>query len=122
MRPFVIELNDRAVALAREGQALSIAPSAVWDGSTGEMPGSSAWNALRRHPTATSTRHLGMVLSQPSASERAVALVAAEWASRLTARAPTSDERVWIATPAHASAQGLRALLAIARKLTLPVD
>jgi hypothetical protein len=122
MRPFVIELNDRAVAFARGGQVLSIAPSAVWDGSTGEVPGSSAWNALRRHPTATSTRHLGMVLSQPGASDRAVALVAAEWASRLTAQAPTPGERVWIATPVHAPVQGLGGLLAISRKLTLPVD
>lgn len=122
MHPFVIELNDRAVAFARDGQVLSLAPSAVWDGSTGELPGSNAWGALRRHPTATSTRHLGMLLSQSSAIDRTVALVAAEWANRLTAQAPTSGEKVWIATPAHASTQGLRALLAIARKLTLPVD
>jgi hypothetical protein len=122
MRPFVIDLNDRAVALARQGQVLSLAPSAVWDGSTGELPGSNAWGALRRHPTATSTRHLNMLLSQPGATDRSIALVAAEWVNRLTAQPPTSGEKVWIAIPAHASTQGLRALLAISRKLTLPVD
>jgi FHA domain-containing protein len=122
MRPFVIDLNDRAVAFARDGQVLSLAPSAVWDGSTGELPGSNAWGALRRHPTATSTRHLGMLLAQPTATDRTVALVAAEWVNRLTAQSPTPSEKVWIATPAHASTQGLRASLAIARKLTLPVD
>ena len=122
MHPFVIDLNDRAVAFARDGQVLSLAPSAVWDGSTGELPGSNAWGALRRHPTATSTRHLGMLLSQPIATDRTVALVAAEWVNRLTAQSPAADERVWIATPAHASTQGLRASLAIARKLALPVD
>ena len=122
MRPFVIDLNDRAVVFARDGQVLSLAPSAVWDGSTGELPGSNAWGALRRHPTATSTRHLGMLLSQPTATDRTVALVAAEWVNRLTAQSPTQSEKVWIATPAHASTQGLRASLAIARKLTLPVD
>ena len=122
MRPFVIDLNDRAVAFARDGQVLSLAPSVVWDGSTGELPGSNAWGALRRHPTATSTRHLGMLLSQPTATDRTVALVAAEWVNRLTAQSPTANEKVWIATPAHASTQGLRASLAIARKLGLPVD
>jgi FHA domain len=122
MRPFVIDLNDRAVAFAREGQVLSLAPSAVWDGSTGELPGSNAWGSLRRHPTATSTWHLGMLLSQPTATDRTVALVAAEWVNRLTAQSPTPSERVWIVTPAHVSTQGLRASLAIARKLTLPVD
>jgi hypothetical protein len=122
MRPFVIDLNDRAVAFARDGQVLSLAPSAVWDGSTGDLPGSNAWGALRRHPTATSTRHLGMLLSQSTVTDRTVALVAAEWVNRLAIQAPQSSERVWIATPAHASTQGLRASLAIARKLALPVD
>lgn len=122
MRPFVIELSDRAVVFARDGQMLSVAPSAIWDGSTGESPGSNAWGALRRHPTATSTRHLGMLLSQPGATDRTVALVAAEWVARLTVQSPTAGEKVWLATPAHASIQGLRAALAIARKLTLPVD
>ena len=122
MRPFVIELSDRAVVFAREGQVLSVAPSAIWDGSTGEPPGSNAWGALRRHPTAASTRHLGMLLSQPSATDRTVALVAAEWVARLTEQSPTAGEKVWLATPAHASIQGLRAALAIAQKLTLPVD
>jgi FHA domain len=122
MQPFALELNDRAVSFARDGQVLSSAPSAVWDGSTGESPGANAWGALRRHPTATSTRHLGRLLSQPTVTDRTVALVAAELVRRLAAQPPTSSERIWIAIPAHASTQGLRAMLAIARKLTLPVD
>jgi hypothetical protein len=122
MHPFAIQLDDRAVALARGGHILSIAPSAVWDGSTGEPPGTNAWNALRRHPTATSTRHLGTLLSQPDASDRTVALVAAELVRRCAAQSPTPQERVWLATPASASEQGLSATLAVARKLALPVD
>lgn len=122
MQPFAIGLDDRAVAFARDGQILSIAPSAAWDGSTGELPGSSAWSGLRRHPTASSTRHLGALLTQQVASDRTVALVAAEWVRRLAEHPPTPGERVWLATPAHASAQGLRAALAIARNLSLPVD
>jgi len=122
MHPFAIELDDRAVSFAREGQVLSSAPSAVWDGSTGELAGTNAWNALRRHPTATSTRHLGSLLSQTVANDRSIALVAAELVRRLVAQAPTPGESVWIAAPAHASAHGLSAILAIARHLSLPVD
>jgi len=122
MRPFAIELDDRSVSFAREGRVLSSAPSAVWDGSTGDLPGANAWSGLRRHPTAASTRHLGSLLSQPVATDRTVALVAAELVRRLAAQAPTPEERVWIAVPARASAQGLSAMLAIARNLSLPVD
>jgi hypothetical protein len=122
MQLFAIELEDRAVAFARDGHVLSIAPSAVWDGSTGELPGANAWSGLRRHPTANSTRHLGSLLSQPVATDRTVALVAAELVRRLAEQAPTPGERVWIAVPAHASTQGLSAMLAIARNLALPVD
>jgi hypothetical protein len=62
------------------------------------------------------------LLSQPVATDRTVALVAAELVRRLAAQAPTPEERVWIAVPARASAQGLSAMLAIARNLSLPVD
>jgi hypothetical protein len=122
MRPFAIELDDRSVSFAREGRVLSSAPSAVWDGSTGDLPGANAWSGLRRHPTAASTRHLGSLLSQPVAADRTVALVAAELVRRLAAQAPTPEERVWMAVPARASPQGLSAMLAIARNLSLPVD
>jgi len=122
MRPFAIELDDRSVSFAREGRVLSSAPSAVWDGSTGDLPGANAWSGLRRHPTAASTRHLGSLLSQPVATDRTVALVAAELVRRLVEQAPTPEERVWMAVPARASAQGLSAMLAIARNLSLPVD
>jgi hypothetical protein len=122
MKPFAIELDDRVVSFARDGKVLSSAPSAVWDGSTGEPAGANAWGALRRHPTAASTRHLGSLLSQPVASDRAIALVAAELVRRLAAQAPAADERVWIAAPARATADGLGAMLAIARHLSLPVD
>src|SRR6185312_2817015 len=92
MRPFVIQLEDRAVAFARDGKVLSSAPSAVWDGSTGEPAGTNAWNALRRHPMATSTRHLGTLLSQSNASDRIVALVAAELMRRLAVQPPAPPE------------------------------
>jgi pSer/pThr/pTyr-binding forkhead associated (FHA) protein len=122
MRPFAIDLNDRSVSFARDGRVLSSAPSAVWDGSSGDLPGANAWSGLRRQPTAASTRHLGSLLSQPVAADRTVALVAAELVRRLAEQAPTSEERIWMAVPARASTQGLSAMLAIARSLSLPVD
>jgi len=122
MRPFVIELDDRALAFARDGRVVSSAPSAVWDGSTGEPAGTNAWNALRRHPTATSTRHLGTLLSQTVPTDRSIALVATELVRRLAAQPPGADERVWIAAPARAPERGLSAVLSIARTLSLPVD
>jgi hypothetical protein len=122
MRPFAIDLNDRSVSFARDGRVLSSAPSAVWDGSSGDQPGANAWSGLRRQPTAASTRHLGSLLSQPVAADRTVALVAAELVRRLAEQAPTSEERVWMAVPARVAAQGLSAMLAIARNLSLPVD
>ena len=122
MRPFAIELDDRAVSFAREGRILSSAPSATWDGSSGEQPGANAWGALRRHPTATSTQHLGWLLSQATPTDRTVALVAAEWVRRFEVDAPRAAEGVWIATPARASTRGLSAILSIARTLSLPVD
>jgi hypothetical protein len=122
MRPFAIELDDRSVSFARDGRVLSSAPSAVWDGSTGELPGANAWRGLRRHPTAASTRHLSSLLSQPVATDRTVALVAAELVRRLAAQSPTPEERVWVAVPARASLPGLSAMLAIARNLSLPID
>ena len=122
MRPFAIELDDRAVSLARAGRVLSTAPSAIWDGSSGDQPGTNAWGALRRHPTATSTRHLGTLLSHATPDDRTVALVAAEWMRRLESDPLQAGEAVWMVTPARASARGLSALLAIARILSLPVD
>ena len=122
MNPFAIELDDRAVCLARAGRVLSSAPSAVFDGSAGEPAGANAWHALRRHPTATSTRHLGSLLSQPVASERALRLVVAELAKRLAEHPPAAGERVWIVAPARAHTRGLGTVLEVAQSLSLPVD
>lgn len=122
MRPFVIELDDRALSLARGGQVLASAPSAVFDGSTGEPTGAAAWRAVRLLPTATSTRHLGAVTGQASALRSAHDLLTADLRRRLDEHPVTGEERVWIVAPARASTQGLGSVLAIARSLDLPVD
>src|SRR5438105_79759 len=122
MSVFAIELNDRAVSLARGGHVLSSAPSAVFNGSAGSPAGAAAWRELRSQPTTTSSRHLTTVLTQRSPSARAEGLVAAELKARLAAQPVTEGERIWIAVPAHAQAKGLEALLGVVRHLGMSVD
>src|SRR5256886_873013 len=122
MKPFAIEPDDRAFAVARAGVVLASSPSAVSEGSAAQAVGADAWHLVRQHPTTTSTRHLGSVLREAQPSARALSLVAAELARRLTAHPPASGERIWIAAPAGAERFGLGALLGVARQLGLAVD
>jgi hypothetical protein len=130
VKPLVIELNDRSVALARDGEVLVSAPSAVFDGSSPDAsaataPGKNAWHALRRQPRSTSSRHLGAIISDRSSvspSARNEALVTAELSQHLSEHSPRADERVWIAVPVRADAGGLGSVLGIAQGLGLTVD
>ncbi len=122
MKPFAIEPDDRAFALARDGVVLESSPSAVVDGSGDTAVGAEAWHLVRRLPTMTSTRHLGSVLRDAQPPARALSLLAAELARRLEAHPRDEGERLWIAAPAGAERYGLGALLAIARHLALPLD
>ena len=130
MKPFVIELNDRAVALARDGEVLVSAPSAVFDGSGVDgadagAPGKNAWHALRRQPRSTSSRHLSAMIGQSTAassSARTSALVAAELSQHLSQHPPRADERVWVAVPVRADADGLGSVLGISQGLGLTID
>src|SRR6266850_5043686 len=124
MTVFAVELNDRAVSLARGGHVLTSAPSTVFNGNgaTGSPAGVNAWRELRSQPMATSSRHLGAVLTQRSSSARAEMLVAAELQARLAEQPIRDSERIWVATPAQAETKGLEALLGIARGLRLPID
>lgn len=116
-----IDLSDCALAFARAGQVLRSAPSAIFDGSTAERAGVNAWGALRRQPTATSTRHLAAVLAG-AAGEREAALLAAELRERLSSVPIHRDEPIWLAAPASAQAPGLGAFLAVAREVELGVS
>jgi hypothetical protein len=139
VKPFVIELNDRSVALARDGEVLASAPSAIFDGSGADAkgaakgdaaaslaaPGMNAWHALRRQPRSTSSRHMSAVISQSDSAMspvRASALVSAELSQHLALHPPRADEHVWIAVPAHADASGLGEMLSIVQDLGLTVD
>jgi hypothetical protein len=122
MTVFVMELDDRALSLAREGRVLSSAPSVVFDGATGGLSGSSAWRELRRRPMSTSSRHLGSILTQRISSTRAQHVLTAELRARLAEYPIVAGDRVWIATPARVEATGLESILAVTRALDVPVD
>ncbi len=122
MRYFALELDDRAVSMARDGRVLTSAPSAVFDDTTGELAGTNAWRELRARPRAISSRHLSAVLTQRNPSARSEALLEAELQTRLTEQPVADGERIWIVTPARAEAPGLTALLGITRRMRLPVD
>ena len=122
MPHFVLELDDRAVAIAADGHVLSSAPSAVFDGTAGTTVGADAWRQLRVRPRAISTRHLGALLTQQGASARAEALLEAELKLRLAEWQMPEGQRMWIAAPAQAEAAGLTSLLGITRRMGLPVD
>src|SRR5262249_830204 len=130
VKPFVIELSDRAVALARDGQVLVSAPSAVFDGSGVDAagsgaPGKNAWHARRRQPRSTPSRPLSAMIAQSTAgasSARTFALVAAELSQHLAAHPPREGERVWIAVPVRADADGLGTMLGIAQNLGFNID
>jgi len=115
MKPLVIELDDRAVCLARAGAVVSSAPAVVFDGGAPD-----AWRALRSHPTATSSRHLESVLTQPDVSEKTLALLTADLSSRLAIK--QAGERLWIVTPAVAEARGLGTLLGVMEGFAAEVD
>ncbi|HEY0766796.1 MAG TPA: hypothetical protein VGD47_02460, partial [Steroidobacteraceae bacterium] len=102
MKPFAIEPDDHAFAVARDGVVLASSPSAVSDGSAGSAAGEDAWHLVRQLPTTTSTRHIGSVLRDAQPSARALSLVSAEFARRLAADPPTAGEHIWIAAPACA--------------------
>jgi FHA domain len=147
MKPFAIELDDRALSIARNGQILTSAPSAMFDttvgapgalwtagagaissrGSGGPYPThpsatATPWKALRSRPLAVSTRHLSAVLTRRDLSPRSEALVAAELKARLSSEPIAEGERIWIASPARIEVVGLSALFGITRSLSLPVD
>jgi hypothetical protein len=122
MKPLALELNDRALSIARDGRVLSTAPSAIFDGTGSEPAGANAWQALRRQPTSISTRHLGSVAGEGGHAARSLALLNAELAQRIATHQPAAGERVWIAAPARINASGLGDVLGIARSLGLSVD
>jgi hypothetical protein len=122
VKPLAIEINDRAFSLARGGEVLISAPSTVYDGGGAEPAGTNAWEALRRQPTTTSTRHVNQVVTHPESSARAAALFTAELSQYLAKHPAREGEHVWMTAPVHSDANGLGNVLGIAQSLGLTVD
>jgi len=125
MTSLAVELNDRALSIARQGVVLQSRPAAVFDGGSNEPAGRNAWGALRARPTSVSTRHFNELLNSradKAAALASISLVGAELSQRLSQLALLANERIWIATPARSEAAGLEAMLQIAHRLHLPVD
>ena len=118
---YVIELDDRALALAFAGEVLSSGPSVVFDGTGAEPAGSPAWNALRRQPTTTSTRHVRDLARDPSA-RRAAMLIAADLGGRLAANPPPAGARIWVTSSAQFDPRSLGAALGILSSLNINVE
>jgi hypothetical protein len=112
------ELDDRTLAVARDGVVVATAPAVAFDGRGGEPPGAHAWHAQRRTPTHVSSRHLSEVALDASPAERTLALTAAQLAKHLEPHRDR-DATLWIAAPAVFGASGLSAVLAIVRQLEL---
>ena len=121
MKPVALELSDRAVSIAKDGQVLASSQSAIFDGSGAERAGTNAWSALRRQPTSIATRHLSAVVSRGERSARNLALLNAEFAVRLAEYRPAPGEPVWIVAPARISAAGLGEVLGLLRSLGLSI-
>jgi hypothetical protein len=127
-----VELDDRVLAVARDGKLLSSEPSAVC--GVAEEPaellvGAAAWDRARSMPTLTSTHHMSAVLVPADGERTGSRLLAAELQRRLAAvtaegvtpMAESSSEPVWLVTPARANTVGLSQLLGLARRLSVPV-
>ncbi len=125
MTNFALELDDRAFAACRSGQLLASEPSAVlWSagGASNACAGFKAWRALRLQPTAVSTRHLTSLLSGQDISHNAQALVESELACRMSEHALANGEGMWMTVPGCAQPAGLEVVLAITRRLALPIE
>lgn len=122
MKPVAIDLNDRALAIAKDGHVLASEPSAAFDGSSLEPAGANAWSALRRQPTVISTRHLSAIVSRGESTARLLALLNAELKRRVAEHQPSPGERMWIVAPARIDPKGLGDILSSLHGFGLAVD
>src|SRR5260370_36713674 len=99
MKPFAIEPDDRAFALARDGVVLESSPSAVVDGSGDTAVGAEAWHLVRRLPTMSSTRPLGSVLRDAQPPARALSLPPAQPARPLQAHSAGQGDSTLVPRP-----------------------
>jgi len=117
-----VALDDAALALARDGATLGVAPSIV-DAGTGDpaRAGEPAADRARRAPASVSSRHWADLArgAPPSAASRALAR--AELRTRLRDAGSGPDAPVHVAVPAAFGPAALSQVLAVCRAEALAV-
>jgi hypothetical protein len=116
MPRLALELDDRTLALARDGVVLATLPAVAFDGTGGEPAGASAWNAQRRTPTHVSSRYIAELAEGSSPADIVPTTAAAQLAAHLAPYREIASE-FWIAVPAAFKPAGLSSVLAILRQL-----
>jgi FHA domain len=110
-----IELNDRSLALAQEGELRSVRPCGVTVAGS-VVSGASAWTQLRRAPSAVSTRHFSDIArhrATPATFELAV--------RELRELAGENGATPLVALAARFDTRALGELLSIARAANIEV-
>lgn len=114
---FAVALDDRALAMAVDGELRSLQPSVVYRDGGGERTGRPAWNVQREHPAQVATDHWAELAREP-VPPAAAALATAELRERLATlpgSGVTENPPSWLLAPATFEAGTLGAVLSIAR-------
>lgn len=121
-----LSLDDRALAVARDGTVLSVAPSIVRRAGESGAIGGAASDCVRSRPADVSARHWSDIAAASAATPAALPLAAAELRSRLR-DAGAGDGKLlavdaaWIAVGAAFTPRALSGVLGVAQSLALPV-
>jgi hypothetical protein len=115
-----IGLDDRAFAIARDGQLLSVAPAIARRGP-GAGTGASGLALLRSRPADVSARHWADIAGDGGGAASAVPLAIAELRHRLAAPDAGDVQAAWLAAGAVYSPRGLAHVLATTQALQIPV-
>ncbi|HUK00887.1 MAG TPA: FHA domain-containing protein [Steroidobacteraceae bacterium] len=118
---YAIELNDRALALADDGEVLACEPSIVFEGSGAEPAGTPAHAYLKLRPGAVSSTHLCVLLNPGADAVRAASLLASDVSRRLAAHPVPAGAAIWIATSTALPPYALGVLLGAIEALGLRV-
>lgn len=121
-----LELDDRALALAADGELRSVQPAVVHTGAGGKRAGTGAWEVQREHPAQVSTRHWADLARTP-VPPAAIELLTAELRERFaavalqalpeTSRGAEPAQPLWLLAPAALEPDALGVVLAAARLL-----
>ena len=123
MTTLAIDIDDGALAIARDGDLVSMAPSIV-QAVPGTRPlGAPALDQIRLRPREVSTRHWAQIARGEGDLAAAVRLARAELQARAAAAgiAANDIDALQVAVPSHFDAAALGRVLAVLRGANWPV-